>query len=1012
MRRLGLRTAAVAPKLCVALPSRVYMITGGLGGLGMCAASLLVSSGASHVVLWSRSGKVSYAGQGLEERLHALGARVRVDRCDVADSLDAISRVTALPTNLGGVLHAAGAATPNALLNGVTLSNYAREFGPKAFGAFHLHHAVAQQRLHTKLYASSVGGYLGVPGQVVYGGASTYLDLIAATRRVGGLPCSAVHFGLVVGVGMATGGLAAAGLTNEQMSIHTYAPGNLPLTINQLSAVLALSLGAGAWRYGDEWAPLPYAAATLRSQVFENSLSLFSEIEQCEEKTAGDATALSGEGAGAGPIGRLALLPREGRAKEVRLIVEDALRASATVPITDADAPLSGLGMDSLSIGEFIGRVRKETGFAFSMETMYDEATSIASLSEELVDKLEASEASGLDAAPTIDGERIHSQDISLTSVAQDCAAAWHPRLARPVVFVLSPMRSGSSLLQLTLSVSSELYAPQELYLLPFDTIGEWRQWTLKTVYADGLHSAVVQLQGCDYQEARAIAAKYADDMLMRDVYEQMQELCAPRVLVDKTPLNAYHMAFLRRMSAGWVHPKLVYLYRHPLAVVPSMIQLKRGMMAIQGVDQMGGLPIGVVVSWSANEREWREVNLNILNALKAGEQLHFLSYEAVVTQTDATLRALCAYIGIRYDARMANPYKTDATGSFATIDSISLTDPKLLKNSAIDPTQADKWRTVQPPQPLDHATKLVCRDLGYELPKELPDEIVWLRYPDKKTLNMPIVLFTHDAFGTRVKQCAAVAKLVKRPSCGLRPTRRTVIGCSSCAELHARYFDLVERADLWKANEVVSLVGHSYGCRSAYSIASRLQAKGRSVSLVLLDGPVVDGPRQIAGFLDAAIASAYEDASTDASQIDITRTLTGGKMSAGRLADLMRFLKQTKGADFFWMADQLRALPIGDEQANANCDACNMLHVASEDCLGLTSVTQHAPHRRIHRVTGDHFTFVMSNLNEIARAIDEEIEHVAAASLTRRSKQQAPLHLPEGSEGEVSLEVLGTLSP
>ena len=50
------------------------LITGGLGGLGIVTAEALVEAGVQCVVLASRSGRVKYSDQGLEQRLDNLRA--------------------------------------------------------------------------------------------------------------------------------------------------------------------------------------------------------------------------------------------------------------------------------------------------------------------------------------------------------------------------------------------------------------------------------------------------------------------------------------------------------------------------------------------------------------------------------------------------------------------------------------------------------------------------------------------------------------------------------------------------------------------------------------------------------------------------------------------------------------------------------------------------------------------------------------------------------------------------
>ena len=66
----------------------VYAITGGLGGLGLRAAALLIERGAERVILASRSGRVVRDGQGLASQLALLGASAEATACDSAEALD------------------------------------------------------------------------------------------------------------------------------------------------------------------------------------------------------------------------------------------------------------------------------------------------------------------------------------------------------------------------------------------------------------------------------------------------------------------------------------------------------------------------------------------------------------------------------------------------------------------------------------------------------------------------------------------------------------------------------------------------------------------------------------------------------------------------------------------------------------------------------------------------------------------------------------------------------------
>ncbi|MCP4662877.1 MAG: SDR family NAD(P)-dependent oxidoreductase, partial [bacterium] len=93
-------------------PQGVYLITGGLGGLGLVVARHLADACRARLVLTSRSEATSDQIRQLRE-LEELGAEVLVEQADVADE-QAMRRVVAAATDrwggLHGVIHAAGVA--------------------------------------------------------------------------------------------------------------------------------------------------------------------------------------------------------------------------------------------------------------------------------------------------------------------------------------------------------------------------------------------------------------------------------------------------------------------------------------------------------------------------------------------------------------------------------------------------------------------------------------------------------------------------------------------------------------------------------------------------------------------------------------------------------------------------------------------------------------------------------------------------------------------------------------
>ena len=190
------------------------MVTGGLGGLGLRAVTLLLEHSAAHVALASRSGRVARDSQGLEMQLRTLSAassRVAVTACDAADASDvcALLQRAAGSTRsqpLGSVLHAAGILMDR-LVRSMTSTHICHVSAPKALGAWHLHSGTMTTPLRSLVLFSSIASGLGNVGQANYAAANAALDSCALSRRAHGASASSLQLPLIGGAGM---GVAAS----------------------------------------------------------------------------------------------------------------------------------------------------------------------------------------------------------------------------------------------------------------------------------------------------------------------------------------------------------------------------------------------------------------------------------------------------------------------------------------------------------------------------------------------------------------------------------------------------------------------------------------------------------------------------------------------------------------------------------------------------------------------------------------------------------------------------------
>src|SRR6202035_4810604 len=151
------------------------------------------------------------------------------------------------------------------------------------------------------------------------------------------------------------------------------------------------------------------------------------------------------------------------------------------------------------------------------------------------------------------------------------------PGPVRSIVFLLSPFRSGSTLLRVMLAGHKRLFAPPELELLPFDTLSERHDaYAGRNAFAlEGLLRAVMELEGCDAAKAREIVAtSEAQALPVASLYELLAEKSG-RLLIDKTPSYALALAPLRRAEELFTEPLYIHLVRHPRATIESYLEAR-----------------------------------------------------------------------------------------------------------------------------------------------------------------------------------------------------------------------------------------------------------------------------------------------------------------------------------------------------------------------------------------------------------------------------------------------------
>ena len=207
------------PKPLAPRPDRSYLVTGGLGALGLHTAAYLAQLGAGDIVLTSRRGPDAEAGRAIEAIMERFHCRVHVFTGDVgveSEVADLLARIRAELPPLGGIAHLAG-VLDDALLPQQSLARFETTLRPKAYGAHYLHRLTEDDDLDFFVLFSSASAVLGSPSQANYAAANAMLDGLVAHRRSQGLPATAANFGPWGRGGMASSEAAVANLSAQGM---------------------------------------------------------------------------------------------------------------------------------------------------------------------------------------------------------------------------------------------------------------------------------------------------------------------------------------------------------------------------------------------------------------------------------------------------------------------------------------------------------------------------------------------------------------------------------------------------------------------------------------------------------------------------------------------------------------------------------------------------------------------------------------------------------------------------
>ncbi|HEX7842494.1 MAG TPA: SDR family NAD(P)-dependent oxidoreductase, partial [Kofleriaceae bacterium] len=380
-------------------PGAAYLVTGGLGGLGLAVAQRLVERGARQLVLLGRSGLPDRATWrdvssdaplaktiAAVERLEAGGATVHVAAVDVADEDRLAACVAALHAAglppIHGVVHAAGIAelVPLAELDPATLLSVLR---PKVQGGYALHRALAREPLDFFVLYSSMASVLSSPLLGAYSAANAFLDALAQHRRAHGQPAISIGWGYWEQIGLGARLQASRGREGTAEGTGSFSPEEGLAAFERVLVANPVHVGA---------MPIDWSR-------WQKAHGEAARLPVLADVCGGPAGAVPARRAPRLDIDALMATPVEDQAKALASYLRRELARVLRLPEARIDIaqPLNRLGLDSLMAVELKNGIEADLGATVPV-VRFLQGPSVAQLADQLTGLL-AGRAARPDAA-------------------------------------------------------------------------------------------------------------------------------------------------------------------------------------------------------------------------------------------------------------------------------------------------------------------------------------------------------------------------------------------------------------------------------------------------------------------------------------------------------------------------------------------------------------------------------------------------------------------------------------
>lgn len=406
-------------------PDASYLITGGLGALGLLVSRWMIQHGARRLILvgrtplpprsqWNALSSDSPQAELVASirELEKLGAAIHLAQFDISDEVALAAFLEEYACSgwppIRGVIHSAGIVQDQFLMQ-MTKEAFVSVLQPKVQGAWSLHRCLQDVSLDFFVLFSSIASVVVSPTQGNYAAGNAFLDALAYFRRSQGLPAMSINWGP-----WATGMITRLNLTGlyNRRGVDLITPEYGMHILDQL--------------FGFD--RIQTVVASVDWPTFFESYTIIPPLIHHLGKTEDVSEDITDEGRESILQQLLRVSQEEGPLlMQAYLLKKVAQVLRCEQSVLDVSVPLNAYGMDSMIAIELKNRIENDTHISLSIVALL-QGTTITQLALQILTRLQAEGEPGEETQEDL-GEQIDEATLlqlleEIEQMSQDDVAA------------------------------------------------------------------------------------------------------------------------------------------------------------------------------------------------------------------------------------------------------------------------------------------------------------------------------------------------------------------------------------------------------------------------------------------------------------------------------------------------------------------------------------------------------------------------------------------------------------